>query len=171
MSCTNCKAGLPCSETRVAGADAGDCDRPLFDAVVWPSRLREFKLRVHTDVVALDAGVSNCPSLSKAEKDSWNAFVNAWVPFYQKELPIFGLGGEWDETCAYSKQIDAWREKLAEKCENIPGVDPKGRDNKDALALADAVAGSLKAIAVIAAVGGSIYLLSASGILTLFRRR
>lgn len=162
--CQNCTSGLPCLS--ISGVDGGECDAPV--KFPWPSDVDNLKARIHAQVQALDLAVEeNCGGLSPADKQSWNDFLAQWIPFVQKKTPIIGAYGEWVTACGYAHTVDAWRDKLAKVCSNLPGPEPvKGADTTTVTA----VTGAIKALAVVVAVVGGVYVLSASGVLSVAGR-
>lgn len=140
----------------IGGVDGGECDKLVFLGV-WPSDVEALKARLHPQVVALDLAVDSATcSLSAEDRAAWGAFTAQWLEFYQRPVGTFGSYGEWTAACSWAHTIDAWREKLAQKCSALPGPAPiKGADASAATVKWASI--GLVAVAALAAIGVGAY--------------
>jgi hypothetical protein len=140
----------------MGGVDGGECDKLVFFGV-WPSDVDALKARLGPQVMALDLAVEGAScSLSPDDRRAWGAFMAQWLEFARKETPTFGSYGEWTSACSYAHTIDAWREKLASKCSDLPGPAkvPGAESSAEVVKWASRAA---IAVAAIAAIGAGVY--------------
>lgn len=139
---------MPCECQQIGGVDGGECDQSFV--ITWPHSVDALKARLRVVAEAFDLGVLACPELPATDRAAWATFIAEFRAFAGKETPIFGSHNEWVTACSYAHTLDAWREKLATKC-NVPGpAEIKGTDTSPIKWVAAAV------IAV-AVVGGGVY--------------
>lgn len=136
----------------MAGVDGGECDAPF--KVTWPEDVDRLKERIGIQIRALEYAVDKCPRLSADDRAAWRVFLSSWSAFSVTETPLFGSHGAWVTACSFAHVVDAWREKLAGKCSELPGPGPiKGADTSAVKWMSTALA----AVAVVAVVGGGVY--------------
>ena len=103
----------------------------MLPEIVWPSDVRERKLRIDPSMVATDAAVERCGALAPGEREAWKAFYAAWRVWFAAPEPLwFGASNDWENTKALEGQLAGWQAQLRSKCE-IPGpvvVDDTGLD-------------------------------------------
>ena len=93
----------------------------ILPDVVWPSDVRELKLRIDPSMVSTDAAVKSCTTISDGEREAWGLFYAAWRVWFAAPEPwIFGASVDWDNTKALEAQLAGWQEQLRQKC-NVPG--------------------------------------------------
>lgn len=111
------------------GSDAGECEEPIVK-FTWPSSVDEFKARLDTVFVAVDASVRACPGMQPGDRDAWASFVATWRTFLARKTPLFGSSSEWEQTCGYAKMLDKWQERIATTgCQLLGPGQIEGRKN------------------------------------------
>ncbi len=111
----------------MAGVDGGECDQAFV--VTWASDVERLKARLSPIAEALDLGVRACTALDPNDRKAWELFIVEWRTFKARSTPFFGSYNEWITACSYAHTLDAWREKLVEKCV-VPGPNAiKGADS------------------------------------------
>lgn len=144
------------SEGRADRSDGGECD--VFGTLTWPSSVDHFKERLDTVFQATNRSIELCATFPDADRQQWALFYGRWQAFQRTPTPTFGSGGHWDQTCAYARTLDGWRDRLRQtRCELV------GPSNIHGYELPPGVGGGLESLATIVkwgalTIGGAVLL-------------
>jgi len=143
------------SRTVIGGVDAGECTFPIVK-ITTPGYVDSLKARLDTLFDDTNLGVQTCGAMTPDQRSRWSAFYTQWKAFAGTPSTLFGTSNLFDQTCAYAKQLDGWREIVPQGCP-IPGPTHIESTN----AGAEALASTLKWVAIASlAIGSAIVLAS-----------
>ena len=88
---------------------------------VTPSDVRALKGRLDPYVTALDAAVTQCPSVDQATRDAWTAFAKSWRSYVAAEDHFLTAGAEFNAGCEYQSAIAGWQRTIGTFACGLPG--------------------------------------------------
>lgn len=130
---------------------------------VTPQDVRDRKGELNAAVETLDADLVKCTALDASTLDGWNQFVAEWRTFAADDPGFFSAGSQGRQAAEYAERIREWQERAGEAGCTLSS--PKLPLAKD-----DPIVGTVKVVAISAAVLGVAYV-AVQGLAFLPRRK